>query len=166
MLIGMLALTIAYPLRVSAVEIHVTVELQGAVAETFSREVTFYAGRDGDTLETWTQTLQFTAGVAETTLSGAPQDMESLSAKTSFHLRRRIACVPANGAATADFTNESQLLGGDLNGDNIVDMRDFTRLRYHWFSENEHADITGDGSTGQNDYDVLRSNWHGQGDEK
>ncbi len=90
--------------------------------------------------------------------------MESLSAKTSFHLRRRISCIPDNGKATADFTNENELLGGDLNGDNVVDIQDFNRLRYHWFSENDQADITGNGSTGQADYNVMKSNWHVKGD--
>lgn len=150
---------------VHAVEVTAQVELQGAVAGSFSREVTFVAtDGTGVQLKTWRPTLEFVDGRSTANLDEAPEHMEWLSAKTVHTLRRRVACVPSNGTATADFTGESVLQGGDLNGDNLVDMKDFARLRYYWFSGNDVADITGGGSTTTSDYSVLKSNYGHEGD--
>ncbi len=148
------------------VEIQVKVELQGAVEEAFERDVYFVAADAGGAiLNSWTETLTFSDGIGETTLFEASEDMAFLSAKTKWTLRRRIACEPdEEGQAEAAFTEDAELRGGDLNGDNQVDMLDFGMLRYHWYTENEAADITGNGKTGMPDYNILQSNWYVTGD--
>ena len=152
------------PLALAAT-IEVSVELQAAHPAPFERTVVFVStDAAGEVLDTWTVEMAFAEGVAHTVLAGASSAMDSLSAKTDFHLRTRIPCLPVNGEAEALFTGAAQLRGGDLNGDNVVDMRDFNRLRYHWFTEDDRADLTGNGATGQTDLDVLKSNWLQEGD--
>lgn len=141
------------------------IELQGAVTNAFYREVTFVATDENEqVLQEWTQEVEFVNGRAEAVISAAPWAMVRLSAKTDFTLRRRVDCLPDHGLAVADFTGAYQLLGGDLNNDNVIDMKDFTRLRYHWFTENEAADIDGSGGTVMADFSILRENWMQAGD--
>ena len=95
--------------------------------------------------------------------------MAYLSAKTGFSLRRRVeATLEEEGQGAISFTGTgdegNQLLGGDLNDDNVVNMSDFNRLRFHWYTENTEADIDGDGASAVGDLNILKANWNGAGD--
>lgn len=156
----------ALPLTAYAVTLNITIELQGAVSTPFERDVAFVAtDAEGGVLQTWSESVIFTDGMAQIQLLNAPAQLARLSAKTTYHLRRRVDCAPIDGLAEADFTGAMALRGGDLNGDNVVDMQDFNRLRFFWFSDNEAADLTGSGMTAQADLDILKSNWMETGDE-
>ncbi|NLG35250.1 MAG: hypothetical protein GX548_07840, partial [Lentisphaerae bacterium] len=162
--------TLAGAFEVQKNQFAVTVALQGAVAGPFSREVTFVAtGADGGVLATWVRNISFTDGVGTDTLPEAPDGIVGLSAKTGAHLRRRLAVeLDSDGQGLAEFTGTGaegrQLLGGDLDGDNAVNMADFNRLRYYWYTVNTAADIDGDGASNLNDLNILKANWYGVGD--
>ncbi len=145
----------------------VTVALQGAAASLpFTRTVTFKAtDADGQVLESWEAPMCFTGGVATAALADAPTGMAALSAKTAFNLRRRLPIeLGADGQGAAEFTGDNQLPGGDLTGDNVVNMPDFNRLRYYWYTGNEVADINGDGIISLPDYNILQLNFYTTGD--
>ena len=151
----------------------VTVALQGAVAGPFTSDVTFFAtDADGTVLAPlagWTGPVEFINSTGTVTLADAPVGMAYLSAKTGFSLRRRVeATLEEEGQGAISFTGTgdegNQLLGGDLNDDNVVNMSDFNRLRFHWYTENTEADIDGDGASAVGDLNILKANWNGAGD--
>jgi parallel beta-helix repeat protein len=147
-------------------QIAVTVELQGAVAGPFNRAVTFVAtAGNGTLLATWVRNVTFTGGVGTDILVEAPAGMVSLSAKTDYTLRRKLALVlDADGQGTVAFTGTGitgrQLLGGDLNADNSVNMTDYNRLRYYWYTVSSVTDINGDGVVNLLDLNILKANWY------
>jgi len=146
-------------------QVAVTVQLQGGAAGPFTRDVVFTAatGALGE-LKVWTKAVEFTDGVGTVTLLEAPDGMVYLDAKTDWTLRVRVGCAPdGDGQSTAAFTDSSQLPGGDLNGDNRVNMLDYAILRYFWYTAETKADITGDSSVNLSDFNVLQSNWYGMG---
>lgn len=149
-------------------QITATVALQGAVEGPFTRTVTFVAtDATGNELETWSSMVEFTNGVGVATFPVPPETIAGLSAKTGHTLRRKLTVAfDENGQIIAQFVGEAQLLGGDLNGDNVVDDLDFNRLRQHWHTNNTLADINGDGVSNTADLNIMRTNFNGQGDEE
>ncbi len=144
----------------------VTVEIEGADADPFDREVVLVATDSSDSvLATWTRTVAFTNGVGTTDLTEVPDGMAHLSADTAWTLCNRLdASLDVNGQVTVSFTGAEALEGGDVNGDNRVDMLDYARLRYFWYTEDPTTDIDGDGVTSTSDYLILKSNWYQRGD--
>ena len=144
----------------------VTVEIEGADAGPFDREVVFVATDSSDSvLKTWTRTVTFTGGVGTTDLTEVPDGMAHLSADTAWTLCNRLdASLDVNGQVTVSFTGAEALEGGDVNGDNRVDMLDYARLRYFWYTTDPTTDIDGDGQTSTSDYLILKSNWYQRGD--
>jgi len=71
----------------------------------------------------------------------------------------------SNGSQmVVNFTGDSMLPGGDLNGDNLVNMLDYSVLKTNWFTVNDAADINGDGWVQILDYSIMKSNWFRHGD--
>ena len=163
---GNLSATLTGILQIDVNQIVVTVQLEGAVTGPFNRIVTFLATDAAQqVIGTWVREIEFTGGFGTDTLLLVPADTVRLSAKTQYHLRRRVdVTLDVNGEPIAEFIGANMLLGGDLNGDNVVTMTDFNRLRFHWFTANDVADITGNGATTQADFDILRGNWFTEGD--
>lgn len=145
----------------------VNVRSQGLVAAPITRNVTFVATDAlGVILETRVVPVGFTGGTGSAVLAGLPETTVNLSAKTAWTQRRRLACpFDANGDALVDFTGPSQLPGGDLNGDNIINLADYNILNGNWFTTNATADISGDGVVNVFDYNILNSNWFTIGDQ-
>jgi len=56
------------------------------------------------------------------------------------------------------------LLGGDVNGDNIVNAFDYNVLENNWFLVAPVADIVGYGTVNTFDYNILENNWFIAGD--
>jgi hypothetical protein len=135
---------------------------------TFNRAVTFVAtDAGGAMLKTWTPTLSFTNDPATQTasasyaLTNVPAGMVHLSAKTAWHLRKRLdVTLDESGQATAAFT----LLGGDLNESNSVNILDYSILKAKWQTDDTVADINGDGQVQGLDYSLMKSNWFNTGD--
>jgi hypothetical protein len=91
--------------------------------------------------------------------------MVRLSAKTAWNLRVRLDCQADKfGQSAAAFTGVDTLPGGDLNGDNRVNMMDYTVQRRYWNTPNPVADVDGSGTVGQSDYLILKTNWYTLGD--
>jgi len=139
------------------------VELEGFVGT--HRAVTFTA-TGGIQTKSWTRTLAFSAAVAPFTLKNVPEGTTHLSAKTAWHLRRKVpAASDGDGQATADFTGSGKLLAGDINGDNMVQILDYSLVKIYWYTHNPVADINGDWNVSFPDYLLMKGNWFTRGDD-
>jgi parallel beta-helix repeat protein len=150
-------------------EVLANVELQGLAfpGGTGTREVVFVAtNAAGAWLKTWpAKTITFTGALGSTVLDAVPDTTASISAKTAWNLRSKVAAsLVANGIGTASLTATNRLPGGDLNGDNVVNTLDYSILRFYWLTANPTADIDGSGSVSTGDYSLLRGNFYTTGD--
>jgi len=133
-----------------------------------AREVVFAAtDAQGTVLRRWTVSLTFQnnpdtqSASATYVLTDVPADTANLSAKTAWHLRKRLpVAFGQSGQAQVNF----ELLGGDLNGSNTTDIYDYATLRNNWLTSNAQADINGDGQVQLLDYSILREDWYRAGD--
>lgn len=169
--------TLSGTLDVQKNEVSVDIELEGAAGEVFDREVEFIAADSGgNSLKSWTETVTFdgTGGhnTASLTLYESPDNIEYLSAKTGWNLLRNVQVTDDNdvgesGQTKADFTGDgvNELRGGDLNDDNLVNLLDYAKLRYFWYTTNPEADINGDGEVQTDDYTIMANNWYTTGDD-
>ena len=131
-----------------------------------SRLVTFKAtDTNGVVLQSWNLTLNFGGtSRAAYALTDVPPNTARLSAKTTWHLRRRLPVIFAGGQAVANFTGTDHLQGGDLNSSNAVDEADFLLLAVRWYTANPPADLDGNGRVDVDDYFILANNWNRGGD--
>jgi hypothetical protein len=150
------------------------VAMQESVSNMSSRAVTFVLTYiQGGVEGKLTQTIfpSFVLGRAGYSFTDIPDGLKYISAKTAWHLRRRIEVTPVNGQSVANFTGEFELLGGDLatpgqsTGDNAVNALDYAILRNAW-GDKPAGDITGDGFTDNDDYLVMSANWYKKGDSE
>ena len=152
-------------------EVLAAVQLQGFDAT--SRVVTFAA--TGGTLKTWTKTVTLTPGgsgaAGSVPLEDVPAGTTAISAKTAWNLRSKLAVtINGVGVGAVALTGTDMLPGGDLNGDNVANTRDYAVLRYYWGLATPEAltaaDIDGNGQVTTDDYDMLNYNFYAIGDEQ
>ena len=150
-------------------EVLAAVQLQGFDAT--SRVVTFAA--TGGTLKTWTKTVTLTTGgsgaAGSVPLEDVPAGTTAISAKTAWNLRSKLAVtINGVGVGAVALTGTDMLPGGDLNGDNVVNTRDYAVLRNYWGVDTAEArtaaDIDGSGAVATDDYDMMNSNFYAIGD--
>src|SRR5262249_52970093 len=107
----------------------------------------------------------FSGGIANYALNGIPPGTTGLSAKTAWNLRRKLAvALDPQSQAVANFLGAVKLLGGDLDGSNVVTTGDLSILSANWTTTNAVADITGNGTVSTTDLGILSANWHAIGD--
>ena len=121
----------------------------------------------------------FSTPIAKTTHSFA-QTVDA-SAKGNLDIRVKLAVTPdSQGQAVANFladeaagwnsATDHYLRGGDLNGDNIVNVSDYNLMAAYWFDlvsvvpAAALADITGDGVINLFEYAIMGDNWLQAGD--
>jgi 7,8-dihydro-6-hydroxymethylpterin-pyrophosphokinase len=138
---------------------------------SFIRNVVFTATDGvGTVLKSWTVAVSFNNPGAQVasgpyTLTDVPGTIANLSAKTAWSLRRKQAAVlGGSGQATVNFTGANDLLGGDINGSNSINILDYSVLKVNWNTTNAVADINGDGLVQLLDYSLMKSNWFALGD--
>jgi len=138
------------------------VELQQFVGA--SRTVVFTA--TGAVTKTWVVNVTgFSSFRAPYALDEVPDGVAGISAKTAWHLRRKlILTLDEDGQARGDFTDSSKLLGGDLNASNLVNVVDYTMMKSLWYTHDPRGDINGDGFVSTIDYTIMKLNWYQQGD--
>ena len=135
-----------------------------------TRLVTFKAtDGNGQVVATWNQTLEFTPGmngrgVASYTLTNVPWGATNLSAKTDWHLRKRLPLAFVGRAAEVNFIGALRLLGGDFDNSNTVNLTDYQRLVDAWYTTQDAADIDGSGLVDIVDYFIMASHWLQLGD--
>jgi hypothetical protein len=145
------------------------VELQGFIGTgtvpPHTRAVTFKA-TGGTTSKTWTLELSNASGaVFDFALTDVPEGTTGLSAKTSWNLRRKVAVtLDGEGQGVANFTGVKMLPGGDLTGDNQVQLLDYLLLQDTWYTFDPAADIDGASGVQFLDYNLLQNNWYTEGD--
>ena len=176
--------TSSFTLCVNPCQITGVVQLEsfvgsGTIPLANRRVVTFKATDGlGVVLKTWTLDLTFTVGtfasggVASYTLTDVPAGTTHLSAKTDWNKRRRLT-VPLDPSCqgVANFTGAAaQLRGGDITGDNVVNLADYSLLLSHWLElvsgvpAAAVADMNGDDLVNIDDYTILGLNWFTTGD--
>ena len=134
------------------------------------RRVTFKATDGaGQVLATWPQTLLFGSGslgrgVAYYSLTNVPWGTAQISAKTAWHLRRRLPASFEGRSAAVDFTGSLRLIAGDLDDSNTVDLDDYARLAAAWYTLQDAADLDGNGLVDILDYFIMASHWLQSGD--
>jgi hypothetical protein len=151
-------------------EVLAAVQLQGFDAT--SRVVTFAA--TGGTLKTWTKTVTLTPGgsgaAGSVPLEDVPAGTTAISAKTAWNLRSKlnVTWLSNTSVGAVALTGTDMLPGGDLNGDNVANTRDYAVLRYYWGLNTSEAltaaDIDGNGQVTTDDYDMLNFNFYAIGD--
>lgn len=153
-------------LEINKNRITATVEPQALVATALTRDVVFTATASGGAvLATWTRPVSFTGGTGSVDLDLVPAGTVNLSAKMAWNLRVRLpATLDGDGQATASFTGISLLPGGDLNGDNFINVGDYNIMASDFPGPNFAADITGNDYANVGDYNVLLTNWFTAGD--
>ena len=171
---GSIQLHLSFTAPPSGLQVYGVIGLEGYLAlggEGMNlRDVVCTATDDwGTVLRSWTNTLDFTpgphdCGISGFMLTGVPENSSHLSAKTAWHLRKRVTLVFTDGAAPAFFTGDSRLLAGDIDGSNMVDIGDYYRLAASWYLPDLAADIDGDGLVDLDDYFLLSSHWLQAGD--
>lgn len=151
--------------------ITVAVELEGLVAGPVTRDVVFvFTDASQAVIETRTVAVEFLSGVGGVVFTDVDGDTARLSAKTDWNLRRRLDVAFVDGQAEVDFIGGNKLPGGDINGDNVVNMLDYAILRFYWANvvssvpEAVVADITASGAVGMNDFGLLQTNFYVFGD--
>jgi len=135
----------------------VNVELQGFTGNT--RDVTFVA--TGGTPKTWIKSVtNFSGGIGSVILEDVPAGTTSISAKTAWTLRNKVAAsFNATGVGSANLTGTGFLKAGDITGDNVINTLDYSVLRYNWLTNNTVSDLTGNSSTNTADYGLLKANF-------
>ena len=134
------------------------------------RTVTFQAtDATNHILAAWSLPLEFApdtngCSAAAFALTNVPPGTRHLSAKTAWHLRKRLTLAFTSGAATASFTGPSALPAGDLDGSGTVDFSDFFLLATFWYTTNAVADLDGSGWVDLDDYFLLSHHWQQAGD--
>lgn len=165
---GNLTSTVLGEITINKNQLTTTLELEGLVVAPVTRNVTFVFTDNGNVLETRTESVVFTNGVGTVTFTDVNGETDQISAKTATHLRERMPVVFTDGQASVTYPDE--LPGGDLNGDNIVNLLDYAVLKFYWLNvvgtvpAAAAAEITGDGSVNMTDYQILQSNFYQQGD--
>jgi C1A family cysteine protease len=110
-----------------------------------TRTVTFVATAAGSTtpLQTWVLALtNVTGAVFNFALTNVPLETAAVSVKTDWNLRRKLAVTfDGSGSAVANFTDDSKLLGGDINTthDNKINAFDNTLLKNNWGGAMPHS---------------------------
>lgn len=152
--------------EISKNRIQVAVAPQGLVSTPITRNVVFVAtDAGGAVLASWTVAVDFSGGLGSTLLEEVPDGTVNLSAKMAWNLRRRLAAgLDGDGQGTVSFTGASNLRGGDLNGNNLINSADYNILSVAFPGINPVADITGNGVVNSGDYNILAVNWLTAGD--
>jgi hypothetical protein len=117
-------------------------------------------------LDTQTVTLDASGNFSLTTT--VPFGSYDIAVKCNHWLRKKVTAVSLGvpGASGLSFS----LTNGDVNGDNVISLGDFTALRAAFGSTsgdpnwNPLADLNGDGAVSLSDFTILRANFGGQGD--
>jgi hypothetical protein len=156
-------------IEVNKFEITATLELEGLETGAVTRDVTFvFTNAANAVLDTRTRTVNFTNRVGSVEFTDVPVATANLSAKATTHLREKVGVTfDGNGQASVAYTGAP---GGDLNGDNVVNLLDYAVLKFYWLKQVSidplaaAAEITGDGSVNLTDYQILQGNFYKQGD--
>jgi hypothetical protein len=136
-------------------------------AYSFPRTVTLKAtDASGAILSESEQSVQFTNDPSTRTATG-DYELDHISdaavylaAKTDYSLQQKVSVAYGDDrVAHAGF----MLLGGDLNGDDLVNLPDLSLLKVNWNTANPEADINGDGRVQLLDYSILKGNWFKRG---
>jgi len=151
----------------------VTIHLESVTVASVQRYIKLVLGGDQSSgvKQTYTPLVTFNGGTGTVTFTNVPNaNWTKISAKDEQHTLRRTVSVTdpsGNKQYVANFTGDNQLLGGDVNNDQMVDIRDFgiyagqygtsPALNTQWPIRN--ANISCDGYVDTNDFTYIQINF-------
>ena len=151
-------------------ELVVDVQLSPSMVATVDRCITFELWEcDTPSSVIVEEVLTFTNGSAASVTIEVPCGVyECITARDTLHtLRSTDTLVDAGTFYTADFTGSNQLIGGNLNDDEWIDILDFGVLSWQWAvnygsgdttcsTAYPHADINGNATVGTEDFTFIQ----------
>jgi hypothetical protein len=103
--------------------------LEGIIAGPIARTISFVFGNGAGYTWSTTKNVTFTGGIGNTTIDDTAHAAlwKCISAKDDAHTLWRKQCITNPGVqdTTANFTGVTQLVGGDLNNDDVCDIWDY-----------------------------------------
>lgn len=152
----------------------VNIQLESVDVATVQRYIKLVLGGDQSSgaKQTYTPQITFTGGTGTIRLTNVSNAgvWTKISAKDEQHTLRRTVNLTdptGNKQYVANFTGTNQLLGGDVNNDQMVDIRDFgiyagqygtsPALNTQWPTKN--ANISCDGFVDTNDFTYVQINF-------
>ncbi|WP_420593136.1 malectin domain-containing carbohydrate-binding protein [Robiginitalea biformata] len=157
--------TLLYDPNFLPAEASITYTLQGRTDHTADLTVEFY--EVGQTTPAYSFTPTGDAG-GTALVQGLPEGAFNVAVKTGKYLQRVVNVTLAAGANTVD---AGQLLAGDIDGNNVVNIDDFTLLAATFAlgegdpGYDEGSDLNGDGVVNIDDFTLLAGNFTVAGDE-
>lgn len=104
-------------------------------------------------------------GVYEGMLMNLEPDTYNIFIKGFAHLQKKFENVTLNeGKNTKDWSG-AELLTGDANGDNVVNIQDFGKLVESYLKGSSTTDFNLDGQTNIQDFRFIAENYLKRGDE-
>ncbi len=179
---GNAAAPAAGTLNLNTTQVAVTVELF-TLTTSMTRGIQFVLGGtllSGNSPVTINKDVVFTSGTGTVTLTALDVPIPCgaaftrISAKDVKHTLRQNIALAGGPSFTASFTGSDSLLGGDANGDNLIDILDFgvfasqfgfvlganTLVGY----VGNHADFSGNGTVFTEDYTFIATQFLATGD--
>lgn len=91
-------------------------------------------------------------------------DIESIDPSQKYNLILKLPGylgkhLNSNNLNSAVIIKANQIWSGNANGDNIIDLGDFSVLMKDWGKSNVNADFNGDNTIDIKDFSVLMANW-------
>ena len=155
-------------------QLSLTVELEGVTVPLLTRCITINLKNcgTGDS-ETIQQEVAFTNGVGSVVIDVADgKEYTCISVKDPLHTLRQTdtSLTKEEGIYQASFTGENALIGGELNGDGVIDMLDFGTFSAQFGTDfgtgdttcdtqAPHSDISGNGFVGTEDFTFISENF-------
>ena len=101
------------------------------------------------------------SGVGQITIPGLSPGNYDFKIQVGTFLAKKLTNKTASPTMSLDF---STLLGGDLDGNNIVNSLDFSIMVGRWGTSDPAPDINRDGKVNSIDFAYLNANWFVQGE--
>jgi hypothetical protein len=99
-------------------------------------------------------------GKSTFTITTLPSGNYDFKLKVKTYLTKTLTNQPSGDPLNLNYTN---LRGGDLNNDDIVNSIDYASLNAKWGQSDPTADINQDGIVNSIDFALMNSNWFAQG---
>lgn len=137
----------------------VKVDFEGLPTKQVAGMATVLKGSD----KSWISTTNFKSdanGEFDLSFTTIPQNVIVKIEVPNFLVKQETFDLNSN--VTYQFNSKLKI--GDLNGDNIINSIDFSKLNASWLSINHNIDLNYDGIINTIDFSLMNRNWLVQGD--
>jgi len=155
--------TVTTQVLAAATTINYSLQNVGSGDHSSNVTLTVYSVGGTSPLETHTVSCTNTgSGAASGSVSlGIANGSYDFRIKEPTHLSKKLNNINYSDTA-APTLNFQTISGGDLNGDNVINTADYSRLIVSWFGTGT-ADINRDGIVNSADFSLMVGNWFMEG---